>query len=49
MAGRVGLTILLLTTSDEGWPQVAIFSATAPTFNFTSSGQQSPSPPIGVR
>ena len=24
MAGRVGLTILLLTTSDEGWPQVAM-------------------------
>ena len=26
MAGRVGLTILLLTTSDEGWPQVAMLS-----------------------
>jgi len=26
VAGRVGLTILLLTTSDEGWPQVAMLS-----------------------
>ena len=26
MAGRVGFTILLLTTSGEGWPQVAMLS-----------------------
>ena len=25
-AGRMGVTVLLLTTSDEGWPQVAMLS-----------------------